>query len=77
MLQIWKVAEQLDCTIKMLTIEQEKDFTVVNQHGLVGTQKWTNKLKVGDTRWNDQAVLAASKSEQNALNKHITPHTDK
>lgn len=38
----------------------EKDFTVVNQHGVVGTQKWTNKLKVGDTRWNDQAVLAAS-----------------
>ncbi|KAJ4403320.1 hypothetical protein N0V85_005119 [Neurospora sp. IMI 360204] len=38
----------------------EKDFTVVNQHGLVGTQKWTNKLKVGETGWNDQAVLAAS-----------------
>ncbi|KAK3501378.1 hypothetical protein B0T13DRAFT_197690 [Neurospora crassa] len=38
----------------------EKDFTVVNQHGLVGSQKWTNKLQVGETRWNDQAVLAAS-----------------
>ncbi|KAK3403353.1 hypothetical protein B0T20DRAFT_24375 [Sordaria brevicollis] len=38
----------------------EKDFTVINQHGVVGTQKWTNKLKVGDTRYNDQAVLAAS-----------------
>lgn len=47
-------------------LKQEKDFTVVNQHGLVGTQKWTNKLKVGETGWNDQAVLAASKSKQSA-----------
>lgn len=39
---------------------------MVNQHGLVGSQKWTNKLQVGETRWNDQAVLAASKSEQGA-----------
>ncbi|KAK3951738.1 hypothetical protein QBC32DRAFT_157704 [Pseudoneurospora amorphoporcata] len=46
----------------------EKDFTVVNQHGLVGTQKWTNKLQVGETGWNDQAVLAASNKAIKKMN---------
>lgn len=63
----WALGKKGKSREEVLTIEQEKDFTVVNQHGVVGTQKWTNKLKVGETRWNDQAVLAASKSEHSFL----------